>query len=72
MPTFDFSHMTAAEKIALADELLASIDPDDLPLTEAQAAEIDRRLATLDQDIKQGQDAFAVYEELTARYRNAG
>jgi len=38
-------------------------------LTEAQAEEIDRRLVTQDEDIKHGQDAFAVYDELTTRYR---
>jgi putative addiction module component (TIGR02574 family) len=61
--------MTAAEKIALADELLASIDPDELPLTEAQEAEIDRRLATLDEDVKHGLTAAESLTLLERRYR---
>jgi putative addiction module component (TIGR02574 family) len=52
MPAIDYSHMTADEKFDLVDEILASIKPDEIQVTDAQAAEIDRRLATLDEDIK--------------------
>jgi putative addiction module component (TIGR02574 family) len=69
MATIDFSHMTPAEKLDLIGELWDSLDHDTVPLTEAQAAELARRLATLDEDIEQGEDAFAIYDELTARYR---
>jgi hypothetical protein len=37
-------------------------------MTEAQAAETDRRLVTLNEDIGQGMDVFAAYDALTARY----
>ena len=42
---FDFSHLTVAERIRLAQELLESVCPrtEDLPLTEAQRREIERR-----------------------------
>jgi len=46
-PHFDFSHLTPVERVELADELWESLadQPESLPLTEAQAAELDRRLA---------------------------
>jgi putative addiction module component (TIGR02574 family) len=69
MPAIDYSHMTPREKLDLIGEIWDSIEADAIPLTEAQAAELDRRLATLDKDIEQGEDAFAIYDELTARYR---
>lgn len=65
MATLDISRMTAAEKLDLIGELWASIEVEHIPLTAEQAAEIDRRYAKLDTDIKQGRDAFTVYEELT-------
>jgi hypothetical protein len=37
-------------------------------LTPAQAAELDRRLETLDEDIKDGRDAGDVLVELQRRY----
>lgn len=45
-PLFDFSHLTADERVRLADELWASVAdaPSALPLTAAQAQELDRRL----------------------------
>lgn len=69
MAIMDFSHLSTEQRLDLIGELWDSIEADAVPLTEAQAAEIDRRLATLDEDIKQGKDAFAVYDELTACYR---
>ena len=69
MATLDFSRMTSAEKLDLIGELWDSIEADNVPLTAEQAAELDRRYATLDTDIKQGRDAFTVYDELTTRYR---
>lgn len=69
MTILDFNHLTTEQRLDLIGELWDSIEADNLPLTSTQAAEIDRRLATLDEDIKHGRDAFTVYEELTARYR---
>jgi putative addiction module component (TIGR02574 family) len=44
---FDFSHLTPAERIELAIALWDSLPDDSIepPLTEAQRAELDRRLA---------------------------
>ena len=68
MPAIDYSHMTPTEKLDLIGEIWDSIEADDIPLTAEQAAELDRRLATLDEDIEQGQDAYEVLAEFRARY----
>lgn len=45
-PIFDFSHLTVAERIQLAEDLWDSLSdaPEVLELTEAQRDELDRRL----------------------------
>ncbi|ASG21200.1 addiction module protein [Nitrospirillum viridazoti] len=68
MATIDYSHMTPAEKLALIGEIWESIEADAIPLTEAQAAEIRRRLETLDDDIRHGMDADALEAELDRRF----
>jgi putative addiction module component (TIGR02574 family) len=69
MPAIDYSHMTTAEKIDLIGEIWNTIDPDDVPLTDAQAAELDHRLALLDEHPEEGRDAFEVSAELRQRCR---
>lgn len=69
MPIFDYSDLSTRERLDLISELWDSIDPEALQLTDAQAAELDRRYATSDEDIKQGKDAFAVLAELRARHQ---
>lgn len=46
-PLFDFSHLTPAERIELAEELWDSLDSAALPLSDAQAAELRRRRTAL-------------------------
>jgi len=45
-PVLDFSHLSLAERIQLAEDLWDSLDdaPEALELTPAQRAELDRRL----------------------------
>jgi putative addiction module component (TIGR02574 family) len=52
-PHFDFSHLTPAERIQLAHDLWNSVDRVDVDrtLTEAQRAELQRRL---DEDDPEG------------------
>jgi putative addiction module component (TIGR02574 family) len=69
MTSIDYSHLSPGERLDLIGEIWDSIEADYIPLAADQAAELDRRYATLDEDIKQGKDAFAVYKELTAIYR---
>lgn len=68
MPTLDFSHLSTEQRLDLIGEIWDSIDAAAVPLTVAQAAELDRRLETLDEDIKHGIDAEALEAELDLRY----
>jgi putative addiction module component (TIGR02574 family) len=51
-PLFDFSHLTPTERVQLADELWESLadEPEVLPLTTAQAGELDRRIEAYRKD----------------------
>jgi len=57
-PHFDFSQLTPAERLQLAQDLWDSVDDavgvDVLPLTEEQRAELDRRLADLEANPEDG------------------
>jgi putative addiction module component (TIGR02574 family) len=46
--------LTPPERLALISQLWDSLEDDQLPLTAAQRAELDRRLASLDQDRREG------------------
>ena len=61
---FDFSKLSVAERIQLAEELWDSIpESADISLTDAQRAEIDRRL----EDLEQYPDAGEPWEVVRAR-----
>ncbi len=68
MPIFDFSHLSLQQRLDLIGELWESIDHDAVPLTEAQAQEIDRRLAMLDANPADGRDAFEALADFRRRY----
>lgn len=69
MTTIDFSHLSAEERLGLIDELWDSLDAEQMPLTPAQAAEIDRRLATADADLAASVPWETLRAELASRYR---
>ena len=61
---FDFSKLSAAERIQLAEELRDSIpESADIALTDARRAELDRRL----EDREQHPDAGEPWEVVRAR-----
>jgi putative addiction module component (TIGR02574 family) len=68
MTTIDIESLSPQERLELIGQLWDSLDANDVQLTAAQAAELDRRLETLDEDIKDGQDAGDVLAELRRRY----
>jgi putative addiction module component (TIGR02574 family) len=68
MPTIDIKSLSPRERLDLIGLLWDSLDVNDVQLTVAQAAELDRRLETLDEDINDGQDAGEVLAELRRRY----
>ena len=69
MTTIDFSHLSPEERLDLISEIWQSLEDEHVPLTQAQAAEIDRRLETAEEDLKTARSADVVLEELRARYR---
>jgi putative addiction module component (TIGR02574 family) len=62
---FDINKLSIAERIQLAEDLWDSIPPEgaDVPLTEGQKAELDRRL----DDLEQNPDAGESWEVVRAR-----
>jgi len=59
--------LTPPERLALIAQLWDSLEDEQLPLTAAQQAELDHRLATLDQDRREGITWAALKAELEHR-----
>jgi putative addiction module component (TIGR02574 family) len=59
--------LTPSERLALISQLWDSLEDDQLPVTAAQQAELDSRLATLDQDRRAGITWAALKTELEQR-----
>jgi len=59
--------LSPSERIALIAQLWDSLEEDHLALTAAQGAELDSRLATLDQDRREGITWAALKAELELR-----
>jgi len=68
---FDFSKLCIAERIQLAEDLWDSIPTDaaEIPLTEAQKAELDRRLEELEHDPDAGESWEVVRARLYDRLK---
>ena len=54
-PVLDFSHLSPAERIELAERLWGSLEPAAAPLSETQAAELRHRRAALEADTDPGE-----------------
>ena len=48
------SVLSPSERLALIAELWGSLEPEQLPLTTAQQAELERRFLSLDEDSRKG------------------
>jgi putative addiction module component (TIGR02574 family) len=59
--------LTPPERLALISQLWDSLEDDQLPLTAAQRQELDSRLATLEQDRRDGITWAALKAELEQR-----
>jgi putative addiction module component (TIGR02574 family) len=68
-PIFDFSHLSAEERIQLAEELWDSLEPQQVPLPEELNQELDRRLQLHRQDPGRGRPAEDVLRDLEQRGR---
>jgi putative addiction module component (TIGR02574 family) len=54
MTAIDITKLSPQERLDLIGRLWDSLDSEEVRLTPAQQSELDRRLATLDEDIKAG------------------
>ena len=63
----ELAGLTPPERLALISQLWDSMEDDQFPLTAAQRAEPDRRLASLDQDRREGITWEALKTELERR-----
>jgi putative addiction module component (TIGR02574 family) len=72
-PLFDFSHLSPEERIQLAEDLWDSLVPTPaaLPLSEAQARELDHRVAAYRQDGDPGQPWREALDEIEREAENA-
>lgn len=70
----DFTKLSLAERIELAERLWDSVaaETGGLPVTEAQAAELDRRLADLAADPAAGEPWEVVRSRIARRLDKAG
>jgi putative addiction module component (TIGR02574 family) len=68
MKSLGIDQLSVAERILLVEEIWDSIatTPDEVPLTDAQKAELDRRLAAYEADPGAGSS----WEEVKARLRS--
>jgi putative addiction module component (TIGR02574 family) len=63
----ELARLTPPERLALISQLWESLEQDQLPLTAAQQAELDSRLASLDHDRSNGVSWSALKAELEQR-----
>jgi putative addiction module component (TIGR02574 family) len=63
----ELARLTPPERLALISQLWDSLEDEQLPLTAAQRAELDRRLVSLDQDRREGITWEALKTELERR-----
>ncbi|HMU62854.1 MAG TPA: addiction module protein [Gemmatimonadales bacterium] len=66
-PIFDFSHLTPAERIELAEQLWDSLEPQNIEMGPEQAAELRRRRAALAKDGAPGQPWQEALDEIEER-----
>jgi putative addiction module component (TIGR02574 family) len=59
--------LTPSERLALISQLWDRLEDDQLPLTATQRAELDSRLASIDQDRREGITWTALKTELDRR-----
>ncbi len=73
-PKFDFSDLTPEERIQLAEDLWESLaaEPSTVPLTAAQAQELDRRLEAYRRDGDPGRPWEEVLDRVEERLRERG
>lgn len=70
-PAINIDSLSAEEQLDLLDRLWdrLSQNPEGLPLTDAHRDELERRLAALDQDVREGRDLGVPWDEVLRQIR---
>jgi putative addiction module component (TIGR02574 family) len=63
----EIARLSPPERLALIAQLWDSLEDDQVPVTEAQRAELERRLTTVDQDRREGVTWASLKAELEQR-----
>lgn len=66
-PIFDFSHLSSAERIELAEQLWDSLEPEAVAPSEEELDLVRRRRAELATDSDRGEPWEQVIDEITER-----
>ncbi|MBK9129821.1 MAG: addiction module protein [Phycisphaerales bacterium] len=53
-PDIDVKHLSAKDRLNLIEQIWDSLEAEDVPVTEAQKAELDRRIDEMDRDGERG------------------
>jgi len=69
MATLDISRLTPKERLDLIGELWDSLSPSDVQLSPAQQAELDRRLASFDEESRAAIPWEQIDADLGRRFR---
>ena len=65
-PAVDINSLTPEQKLRLIEELWDSLSDDDIPITEAQKQELERRLA----DLESNPDRVVPWDEVRRRLQD--
>lgn len=65
----DIKNLSPEERLALLGDIWDSLDPEDVPVTEVQRAELDRRLDDLERDRNLGIPWEEVLRQIRDRSR---
>jgi putative addiction module component (TIGR02574 family) len=57
-PAIDIDTLSPEERLDLLEKLWDSLEPSQIPVTEAQKRELDRRLDALDRDVAERRGAW--------------
>lgn len=66
----NIERLSSEERLELLERIWDSLAPADVPVTEAQRQELDRRLDALDADVRDGRAVGVPWEQVLQELRN--
>jgi putative addiction module component (TIGR02574 family) len=68
-PAIDIDTLSPEERLDLLEKLWDSLEPSQIPVTEAQKRELDRRLDALDRDVAERRALGVPWDEVLEQLR---